>query len=121
MNNELYEYQAWHGTLLAIAVISFSIIFNTSLATRLPLIEGIVLIIHMAGLFAIIIPLWAMAPRGNAYYVLLRFTNNGGWETTGLSAMIGLTTPFSCLMGYDCSVHMCKRTHTNPLSNEASR
>lgn len=66
LNNELYEYKAWHGTLLAIAVIGFSIIFNTSLATRLPLIEGIVLIIHMTGLFGVIIPLWVLAPRGNA-------------------------------------------------------
>jgi hypothetical protein len=40
---------------------------------------------------------------------LLEFSNNGGWPSTGLSAMIGLTTPLSVLIGYDCSVHMCKR------------
>jgi choline transport protein len=108
LNNEKYEYQAWHGTLLAIAVISFSIIFNTLLATRLPLVEGIVLVIHVTGLFAIIIPLWVLSPRGNAYDVLLTFTNNGGWPSTGLSAMIGLASPFSSLLGYDCSVHMCR-------------
>ncbi|ERF72192.1 hypothetical protein EPUS_02079 [Endocarpon pusillum Z07020] len=106
LNYEKYEYQAWHGTLLAIAVIIFSIIFNTLFATRLPLIQGIVLIIHITGLFAIIIPLWALAPRGNPHDVLLTFTNNGGWPTTGLSAMIGLASPISSLLGYDCSVHM---------------
>jgi hypothetical protein len=39
---------------------------------------------------------------------LLTFRNNGGWPTTGLSAMVGLLTPMAVLVGYDCSVHMCK-------------
>jgi choline transport protein len=108
LNNEMYEYKSWHGTLLVIAVVSFSIIFNTSLATRLPLIEIIGLIIHVIGFLGIIIPLWVMGPRGNAADVLLKFTNNGGWPSTGLSAMIGLTVPFSSLLGFDCSVHMCR-------------
>ena len=107
LNNEKYEFQAWHGTLLAIAIISFSIIFNTFLATRLPLIEGIVLIVHMTGLFVVIIPLWVLGPRANARDILFTFSNNAGWPSTGLSSMIGLTSPFGCLLGYDCSVHMC--------------
>jgi choline transport protein len=110
LNNENYEARLWHGTLLAIAVIAFAIIFNTSLSTKLPLVEGIVLIIHMTGLFAVIIPLLVLAPRGNARDVLLTYTNDGGWPTTGLAAMVGLASPFSSLLGYDCSVHMCKFT-----------
>lgn len=102
-----YVWQNWHGTLLTIAVISFSISFNTVLAARLPLIEGMVLILHLAGFFGIMIPLWVMAPRAHPH-VLLEFSNNGGWSSTGLSAMIGLTSPMSVLIGYDCSVHMCK-------------
>ncbi|EXJ56541.1 hypothetical protein A1O7_06885 [Cladophialophora yegresii CBS 114405] len=106
LNVEGYVWHAYHGTLLSIAAIVFSIAFNTFLAPHLPLIEGTVLILHLAGLFAIIIPLWVMAPRANAHDALLVFTNFGGWSTTGLSAMIGLTTPLSVLIGYDCSVHM---------------
>ncbi|KIX04900.1 uncharacterized protein Z518_05771 [Rhinocladiella mackenziei CBS 650.93] len=101
-----YVWHAWHGTLLTIATIAFSIAFNTVLAVQLPLIEGMVLILHFAGFFAITIPLWVMAPRANAHDALLEFTNLGGWPSTGLSAMIGLTTPLSVLIGYDCSVHM---------------
>lgn len=107
LNVKDYVWHNWHGTLLTIAVIAFSIIFNTVLASRLPLIEGIVLILHLAGFFAIIIPLWVMAPRAHPH-VLLQFSNFGGWSSTGLSAMIGLTSPLSVLIGYDCSVHMCK-------------
>lgn len=106
LNVQDYVWQAYHGTLLTIAVIVFSIVFNTALANRLPLIEGTVLILHVLGFFAIIIPLWVMGPRGNAHDTLLVFSNNGGWPSTGLSSMIGLTAPMSVLIGYDCSVHM---------------
>jgi len=102
-----YVWHSWHGTLLTIAVVVFAILFNTVLAARLPLIEGTVLILHLAGFFAIIVPLWVMAPRAHPS-ILLDFSNNGGWSTTGVSAMIGLTSPMSVLIGYDCSVHMCK-------------
>jgi hypothetical protein len=67
-----------------------------------------VLMLHILGFFAIIIPLWVMAPRGRAEVVLLEFVNFGGWPTTGLSSMIGLLAPMAVLVGYDCSVHMCK-------------
>ncbi|KAK5156851.1 hypothetical protein LTS14_004368 [Recurvomyces mirabilis] len=101
-----YELQPWHSTLLTIAVIAFSVVFNTALATRLPLIEGVMFILHLVGFFAIIIPLWVMAPRATAKDAILTFSNNGGWPSTGLSAMIGLTSPLSVMIGYDCSVHM---------------
>ena len=43
LNVEGYVWQQWHGTVLTIAVISFSVIFNTYLSTHLSLIEGIIL------------------------------------------------------------------------------
>ncbi|KAH8810578.1 amino acid/polyamine transporter I [Xylogone sp. PMI_703] len=110
-----YVWHNWHGTLLTIAVIAFSIAFNTVLATRLPLIEGTILILHLAGFFAIIIPLWIMAPRAHPL-VLLEFSNNGGWSNTGLSAMIGLISPMSVLIGYDCSVHMSEEIRDASIS-----
>lgn len=103
-----YVWHNWHGTLLTIAVVVFSIFFNTVLASRLPVLEGTVLILHVLGFFAIIIQLWVMAPRARPEVVLLEFTNNGGWPTTGLSSMVGLLAPMAVLVGYDCSVHMCK-------------
>ena len=106
LNNPDYPFHPWHGTLLSIAAISFAIVFNTLLAAKLPLIEGSVLILHLTGFFAILIPLWIMAPRGNPRTVLFEFSNNGGWSSTGLSSMIGLSTPLTAIIGYDCSVHM---------------
>ncbi|KAL8845907.1 MAG: hypothetical protein Q9221_008964 [Calogaya cf. arnoldii] len=108
LNNPTYTFERWHGTLLVWAVSSFSVIFNTYLAKRLPAIEGVVLTIHVMGLFAIIVPLWVLSPRATSKDALLVFTNAGGWPSTGLSAMIGLLTPMGSLLGFDCCVHMAE-------------
>lgn len=107
LNNSNYNPQAWHGTLLVIAVVTFAIIFNTAMAKQLPIIEIIILVIHIFGLFAIIIPLLVMAPsKNNARVALLDFFNGGNWPTVGLATMIGLLTPLGSMLGFDCAVHM---------------
>ncbi|KAM0799525.1 amino acid/polyamine transporter I [Usnea florida] len=107
LNNSNYKPQQWHGTLLVIAVVVFAIVFNTSMAKQLPMVEIVILVIHILGLFAIIIPLLAMAPSRNSGQVaLLDFYNGGGWSTRGLATMIGLLTPLGSMLGFDCAVHM---------------
>ena len=108
LNHGSYVPQQWHGTLLVIAVIAFAIVLNTSLAKRLPLIEGMLLFVHILGLFAVIIPLWVMGSRNSAEEALLQFTNAGNWSTTGTAVMIGLLTPLGSMMGFDCMVHMAE-------------
>ncbi|KAK4956191.1 hypothetical protein LTR10_005712 [Elasticomyces elasticus] len=98
-NLDTYVFQAWHGTLLTIAVILFVSLFNTLLAARLPLIEGVLLILHVAGLFAIVIPLWVMSPRGTVRDTLFTFTTTGGWPNLGLASMIGMVNPIGVLVG----------------------
>lgn len=111
LNDPSYVFERWHGTLLVIAVSAFSIIFNTFLATKLPLVEGLVLVLHILGVFIIVIPLWILAPRNNAHAAFTEFTNLGGWPTTGTSFMIGLLTSIGGISGFDCQVHMCKWPH----------
>lgn len=117
LNNPSYVYERWHGTLLVMAIISFSVIFNTFLAHRLPMVEGIVLIVHLLGFFAILVPLWVLAPRGNAKEVFTTFTNLGGWPTTGTSVMVGMLSSVYALLGVDSAVHMCKSCSTIPNLN----
>ena len=55
-----YEPQAWHGTLMVIAVGAFATLVNTILAKNLHAVEafeGLILMVHFVGLFVIIIPL----------------------------------------------------------------
>lgn len=109
LNQPDYNFQRWHGTMLVIAISTFSILFNTFLAKNLPFVEGLILIIHVIGLFAIIIPLWVLAPRNNAHAVFTNFNNGGGWDSSGTATLVGLSTTITSMLGYDCSVHMCKR------------
>jgi amino acid transporter len=105
LNNDGYEAQPWHGTFIVIAVAVFCGIFNTFLARKLPLVEGTVLILHVVGFFAIIIPLWVMAPRSSAKAVFTEFSP-GEWSNTGLACLVGLLGPTVSLLGSDAATHM---------------
>lgn len=100
LNLETYVFERWHGTLLVIAVSCFSVIFNTVAAKQLPMVEGLVLILHLFGFFAILIPLWVLAPRNSASVVFTQFSNNGGWSNLGLSCLVGMLSPVFTLLGW---------------------
>ncbi|KAI5364589.1 Putative amino acid/polyamine transporter I [Septoria linicola] len=108
LNTPSYIAESWHGTLLVIAVAAFAIIFNTILAKKLPMVEGLLLVLHVLGLFAIIITLWVLAPTANAKDVFTEFTNAGGWNSDGTAFMVGLLSPIISLIGFDCAVHMAE-------------
>ena len=101
LNTESYTPQRWHGTLIIIAIASFSIIFNTFLARKLPLVEGTILVFHIFGFFAIFITLWVLAPRGKASDVFGQFQDNAGWGNIGLACLVGQLAPIFALIGAD--------------------
>ena len=68
----------------------FTIIMNTIVGRFLPKFEGSILIIHILGFFAILLPLAFLGPHQNAHEVFTTFLNEGNWPTQGLSFMIGL-------------------------------
>lgn len=103
---DTYTPEAWHGTLLVIAVILRAFVFNIFLATKLPLVEGLVFVVHVCGLFAIIVPLLALSPHKSAKQVFTEFNNGGGWPDMGLAFMVGLLPVSGSLGGIDCVVHM---------------
>ena len=98
LNVPSYEIQNWHTTLLTIGIVAFCTLFNIFLAVRLPLIEALVLILHVLGVFIVIIPLWVMAPRGNVHDTIFVFTDNGGWGNTALAATIGMVPMIGMLI-----------------------
>lgn len=108
LNNESYEPQRWQGTLLFYAVILFSLVFNTALVKWLPMIEGLILFIHIGGFLAVLIPLVYLAPHGSAADVFTRFENGGGWPSQGLSFFVGLVTGVYAFLGADSACHMGK-------------
>ncbi|CAK1364386.1 unnamed protein product [Cercospora beticola] len=102
---DTYEPQRWHGTMLVIAVLVFGAIFNIFLATRLHLVEGTILIVHIYGIFCVLVPLWILSPRSTSEFAWTQF-HDPGWGSTGLSALIGMQACIVPLLGADASVHM---------------
>lgn len=82
-----------------IAVVLIATFFNTYGASQLPTLEGIILVLHIFGFFAILIPLWVLAPRNSAVDVFTKFNNGGGWPTMGSAALIGQIVPVFCFVG----------------------
>lgn len=108
LNDDSYVPKQWHGTLFVIAVATVAIVFNTFFARKLPLIEGIMLLLHVVGFFAILIPLWVFAPHVPASTVFGEFSYETGWSSTGTACLVGIIGPLYSLLGPDSAVHMGK-------------
>ena len=89
-NPDTYVAQRWQGTLIAMAITISVAFFNIFLANHLPLIEGIILVLHIAGFFAILVPLWVMAPRTPSDQVWTSFVDGGPWGSSRLSHTLSL-------------------------------
>lgn len=103
-----YVPEGWHGTLITIAVAAFSVVFNTLFARKLPLIEGLVLVIHIFAFIGIFVALWAVGPRAEAKAVFTEFSDGGGWGSLGASTLVGITAGVLPLLGADAAVHMAE-------------
>jgi choline transport protein len=53
-----YVTQGWHGALITIGFQIFAILFNMFAMNNMPLVEGIVVIIHLFGFIAFIVIFW---------------------------------------------------------------
>lgn len=112
LNNPNYDPQRWHGSLIAIALVFFSTLTNTVLARHLPAIQGIVLVLHILGFIAIVVPLWVLAPHPSALDVFTTFNDGGSWRHTGLAALVGILSPQVALIGPDAAVHMAEEVRS---------
>ena len=98
--------QLWQTTLFIMLFLLIAVAFNIFLAGKLPLAEGIFLIVHIFGYFAYLIVLWTMSDHAPASQVFGTFSDGGGWGNVGLSCLVGITTPLWCFLGPDAGAHM---------------
>lgn len=64
----------------------------------MPLMQNLMLVVHVLGFLAIIIVFWVLAPRNTAKVTFTQFTNDGGWDSMGLSLMIGqISAIYGCI------------------------
>src|SRR6266487_341088 len=72
-------------------------------------------ILHIVGFFAILVPLWVLAPRNTAEAVFTQFTDGGNWGSIGLSCLIGIFSPVFSFIGPDSATHV-DRPYANPVT-----
>jgi amino acid transporter len=99
LNHPEYAAKPWQILLLFYAFIFFSVFINTVVSRALPKIEGLILILHVLGFFAILIPLVYMAPHTSAHDVFTVFLNEGGFATQGLSTLVAMLGPVFSFLG----------------------
>ncbi|KAI7662744.1 amino acid permease [Hortaea werneckii] len=108
-----YLPQNWHQSLLMIGIGCLGTLVNTFGARKLPLLEYVVLAVHIVGFFCILIPLWVVRPLGekaSAGEVFGSFRNLGGWETLGTACYVGSITATGAFAGSDAAVHLAEET-----------
>lgn len=99
IRNADFLFSSWQYTLIMIAYLLITIVFNTWGARLLPVIETTSLFGHLAGFLITIIPLWVMAPKNSTRSVFLDVINNGGWSNTGTSCLIAQVSVMYCNLG----------------------
>ncbi|KAI8943864.1 hypothetical protein NX059_001836 [Plenodomus lindquistii] len=108
LNNPSYVPKPWQGTLLIWAVLLVCLIFNTFFSRHLPLVEGVIVVLHVAGFFAVIVPLWVMGDRTSSDQVFTLFEDNMMWGSLPLAVIIGLTGASSVFVGAEAGAHMAE-------------
>lgn len=58
-------------------------------ASLLAKFEGLILVLHVIGFFAVLIPLVYMSEHATAQDVFEVWVNDGGWETQGFPSLSG--------------------------------
>ncbi|PLB47794.1 amino acid transporter [Aspergillus steynii IBT 23096] len=108
---ESYRPERWHGTMIYWAILLLAFMVNTVGIRFLPLIEGVILIIHVISFLAVLVALVILAPHKNAEYVFTTFENNSGWQNDGVAWLIGLLSAAYVLVGYDGACHLSEEIH----------
>ena len=115
LGNPDYTPTNWQGTLFLFAIVLIGFFFNTYGARHLPTLEGIILVMHVFGFFAILIPLWVLAPKNDASAVFNSFYNGGGWSNTIVACMVGQLAAIFSFIGPDSGVHMAEEVRDASL------
>ncbi|KAL3420001.1 amino acid transporter [Phlyctema vagabunda] len=101
-----YTPTQWQGTLFVCATTIPTVILNVWASRAMPVVQNIMIIIHLGGWLAIIIILWTLSPRNTADTVFLQFVNESGWHSMGLTLMVGQSSVIYSLIGSDMAAHI---------------
>ncbi|KAJ8123102.1 hypothetical protein ONZ43_g868 [Nemania bipapillata] len=115
LTNQSYVPRSWHTILLMWALTLIVVAINLTTSRTLARIEGLILMLHLAGFFGVLIPLIYFAPHNDPSFVFTTFSNNGGWDSQTLAFLVGFPNVATTLIGADCAVHMSEEIHSASL------
>lgn len=98
-----------------IAILLICVFFTTFLAQKLHLVEGVIMVLHIAGFFGILITLWVTSTKASFKEVWTSFYDPG-WGSQGLSSLIGIVASVAPLLGADASVRRVRTTAEDIVS-----
>lgn len=101
-----YDQKPYQQMLLFWAVMAFAVFINVLTSTVLPKFEGFVLVLHILGYFAILLPLVFLGEHQDPHQVFGLWLNLGNLPTQGTSFMVGLLGPVFMFVGADGAVHV---------------
>ncbi|KAK2598596.1 hypothetical protein N8I77_011994 [Diaporthe amygdali] len=105
----LSNMENWHGTLLFWAVVLTAFSINTVFGKLLSKFEGFILVLHILGFFAVLLPMvWLSTEKSDAQAVFATWYNLGGWQTQGLSFCVGILGNVFAFLGADGAIHMAE-------------
>ncbi|KAK5173807.1 uncharacterized protein LTR77_002488 [Saxophila tyrrhenica] len=104
--NRDYVIQGWHAALITMAFVCLAIFFNTAAIGKLPVLEGLAVVLHIFGFFTFIVIFWVMGPRADAKETFTHFSDDNDWGSLGLATLIAMVGPTSTYIGGDSAVHL---------------
>ncbi|TQS33494.1 hypothetical protein Golomagni_06159 [Golovinomyces magnicellulatus] len=108
-----YVGTGWQGSLFMFLAALISTFVNSMANTLLPKFEALALVVHVAGFFAILIPVVYLAPHNDTAFVFETFSNLGQFPTDGLAFFLGMMGNVVAFVGADAAFHMCEEVQ-NP-------
>ncbi|KAK6207177.1 hypothetical protein LQW54_007378 [Pestalotiopsis sp. IQ-011] len=109
-----FVFENWHLTLLMLAFIVVTVVFNTLGARVLPALETASLFGHIGGFFVVMIALLVLCPKASAQEVFTDFQSSSGWSV-GSAYLISQVTVMYCNLGSDSVVHISEEVQDASL------
>lgn len=108
LNDDSYIPARWQGMLFYWAILVYALAMNIWGHRLLPTANLVSGFLHGAGFLAILIVLGVMAPKNTASFVFKEVTNSSGWESDGISWLVGLISAVYPFLGYDAACHLAE-------------
>ncbi|KAK2044209.1 amino acid permease [Colletotrichum somersetense] len=108
LNDDSYVPARWQGMLFYWAILVYGMAVNIWGHRLLPTANLISGVLHGVGFLTILIVLGVMAPKNTASFVFTEFVNSSGWESDGVSWLVGLISAVYPFLGYDAACHLAE-------------